>query len=64
MRQRKFHPPFIVKIEAGHEIEQTQIVSLSALLYCPVKAGEVWFSTRGIGHDEPPSATLELSHST
>jgi hypothetical protein len=36
MRQRKFHPPFVVKIEAGYEIERTQIVSLSALLYCPI----------------------------
>jgi hypothetical protein len=34
MRQRKSHPPFVVKTEAGYEIE-TEIVSLSALLYAP-----------------------------
>jgi hypothetical protein len=26
MRQRKFHPPFVVKIETGYEIEQTRWV--------------------------------------
>ena len=32
MRQRKPHPPFVVKIKGGREIELTQIVSVSALL--------------------------------
>jgi hypothetical protein len=32
MRQRKSHPPFVVKIEAGCEIEYAQIVLVSASL--------------------------------
>jgi hypothetical protein len=40
MRQRESHPQFVVKIEAGYEIEETQIVSLSALLYFPIGSTE------------------------
>ena len=35
MRQRRSHPQFVVKIEAGYEIAQTQIVSASELLGMP-----------------------------
>jgi hypothetical protein len=35
MRQRKSHPPFVIKIEAGRKVELTQIVSVSALLDLP-----------------------------
>jgi hypothetical protein len=32
MRQRKSHPPFVVKIEAGCDIEETQIVSVVSVV--------------------------------
>ena len=31
---------FVTGVEPGYEIKQTQIVSLSALLYCPIGSTE------------------------